>query len=183
MPVRRRLPIEMVALGFLFRAPDHGYHLYRRVREELGFFWYIGMGHLYNALRALEQEGRVASHQVPQDDRPSRKVYHITSAGRQAFLDWVRAPVRAVRDVRVEFLAKLYFHQILGLGGVEELLRAQESLLRERLAQMDAARSRLAAVDFRAMVLDLRYRQARATLEWLENLPQAFQLHTGEVKG
>lgn len=170
MNTPRRLPIEMVALGFLVRAPAHGYQLYQQVRDELGFFWHIGMGYLYNALRALEQEGLVVSSHVPQADRPSRKIYSITPAGVRAFTEWARSPVRAVRDLRVEFLAKLYFHRALNLEGVDELLQAQRALLQERLAQMEEARARMEAGDFRAAVLDLRCRQTRAALEWVENI-------------
>lgn len=176
MSIPRRLPIEMVALGFLVRAPAHGYQLYQQVQDELGFFWHIGMGYLYNALRALEQEGLVASSQVPQADRPSRKVYSITPAGKRAFMKWVRSPVQAVRDLRVEFLAKLYFHLALNLEGTDELLAAQRALLRERLAQMEEARARMEAGDFRAVVLDLRCRQTRAALEWVEGLPYLLTL-------
>ncbi|RME39148.1 MAG: PadR family transcriptional regulator [Thermoflexia bacterium] len=128
------------------------------------------MGYLYNALQALEREGLVSSRRVPQADRPSRKVYSITAAGERVFLEWARPPVRAVWDLRVEFLAKLYFHRVLNLEGTDELLLAQKAWLQERLTQIEAARARTSAEDFRAVVLDLRGRQVRAAMEWVEGL-------------
>ncbi len=164
------LPLDKVALGFLMFGPAHGYDLHRRVVRGLGPIWHIGMGHLYNALRNLERKGRVQSTLVPQADRPPRKVYAITAAGQGDFLAWVRRPVPAVRDIRVEFLAKLYFLRALGLEGWTELVGDQRALLSARLAQLEAQYARTDPATFYRLVLDLRLRQTRAALEWLESL-------------
>ncbi len=164
------LPLDKVALGFLFFGPAHGYDLHSRIVRELGPVWHIGMGHLYNALRNLEREGRVQSTLIPQADRPPRKVYAITATGQEDFLAWVRRPVPAVRDIRVEFLAKLYFLRALGLEGWTELVGAQQALLAARLAQLEEQYARTDPAAFHHLVLDLRRRQTRAALEWLESL-------------
>lgn len=165
---RSSLPLDKVALGFLMSGPAHGYDLHHRVVRELGPVWRIGMGHLYNALRDLEREGQVQSTLIPQADRPPRKIYAITPAGREAFLAWVRQPVPAVRDIRAEFLAKLYFLRALSLEGWAELVEAQRALLSARLAQLEAQYALTDPEAFYYLVLDLRLRQTRATLEWLE---------------
>ncbi len=168
--LRHSLPLDKVALGFLMSGPAHGYDLHSRIARELGPVWHIGRGHLYNALRDMEREGRVQSTLLPQADRPPRKIYAITPAGREAFLDWVRRPVPAVRDIRVEFPTKLYFLRTLGLEGWTELVEAQRALLSARLAQLEAEYVHTPPDAFHRLVLDLRRRQARAVLEWLENL-------------
>jgi len=167
---RSSLPLDKVALGFLMAGPAHGYDLHSRIARELGPVWHIGRGHLYNALRDLERAGQVQYTLLPQADRPPRKIYAITPAGQEAFLDWVRRPVPAVRDIRTEFLAKLYFLRALGLEGWGELVEAQRALLSARLAQLDAQYARADPAAFHRLVLDLRRRQARAALEWLEGL-------------
>jgi PadR family transcriptional regulator AphA len=168
--LRSSLPLDKVALGFLMSGPAHGYDLHSRIARELGPVWRIGMGHLYNALRDLERAGQVQSTLLPQADRPPRKIYAMTPAGQEAFLDWVRRPVPAVRDIRTEFLAKLYFLRALGLEGWTELVEAQRALLSARLAQLEAQYARTDPAAFHRLVLDLRRRQARAALEWLEGL-------------
>ncbi len=167
---RSSLPLDKVALGFLMAGPAHGYDLHSRIARELGPVWHIGRGHLYNALRDLERAGQVQYTLLPQADRPPRKVYAITSAGREDFLEWVRRPVPAVRDIRTEFLAKLYFLRAMGLEGWTELVEAQRALLAARLARLEAEYNRTAPAAFHRLVLDLRRRQARAVLEWLEGL-------------
>ncbi|MCS7178511.1 MAG: PadR family transcriptional regulator [Anaerolineae bacterium] len=167
---RQSLPLDKIALGFLMAGPAHGYDLHRRVAQELSLIWHVGMGHLYNALRDLEQAGQVQSTLLPQADRPPRKIYAITPAGREEFLAWVRRPVPAVRDLRAEFPIKLYFLRALGLEGWAELIEAQRTLLSARLAQLEAQYDRADPTAFHRLVLDLRRRQTRAALEWLERL-------------
>ena len=164
---RRRLPLEKVLLGFLMEGPLHGYDLHRRVKAELGNVWRMGMGYIYNTLKELEQGGQVESMVLPQESRPSRKVYRITPEGRRSFLDWVREPVPAVRDMRVEFPAKLYFFRLLDLDGVSRLIDAQEAACRRRLEQMEKRAERYGPHDFNRLVFDFRRRQIEAILGWL----------------
>ncbi|MGQ9710024.1 MAG: PadR family transcriptional regulator [Anaerolineae bacterium] len=167
---RHSLSLDKVALGFLMSGPAHGYDLYSRVARELGPVWHLGIGHLYNVLRDLERGGYVHSTLLPQADRPPRKIYAITPAGRERFLDWICRPVSAVRDIRTEFLVKLYFLRALGLEGWTGLVEAQRALLSARLAQLEAQHARTDPAAFHRLVLDLRRRQTRAVLEWLEGL-------------
>lgn len=165
---RRRLPLEQVLLGFLKQGEMHGYDLYRRVRGELGEVWYMGLSHVYGALKELERSGLVYSTPLPQEGRPPRKVYHITPAGEHSFLEWLRQPVPSMREMRVEFPAKLYFFRALGLEGVEELVAAQAAACRERLERMEQQIARRDPHDFNRLVFDFRRRQIEAALEWLE---------------
>ncbi|HID88108.1 MAG TPA: PadR family transcriptional regulator [Anaerolineales bacterium] len=164
---RRRLPLEKVLLGFLMQGPLHGYDLHRRVETELGNVWRMGMGHIYNTLKELERGGHVESMVLPQENRPSRKVYRITPEGKRSFLTWVRQPVPAVRDMRVEFPAKLYFFHLLNLDGVFRLIAAQEAACRRRLERMEKNAKRYGRHDFNRLVFDFRRRQIEAVLDWL----------------
>ena len=72
MSGRRRLPMEKALLGFLMTGPLHGYDLHRRVEEELGRVWYMGISNIYGALRRLEEAGFVISTVSQQVGRPPR---------------------------------------------------------------------------------------------------------------
>ncbi len=171
--LRRRLPIEMAALGFLMHGPLHGYDLHHRVEQELGPVWRIGLGHLYNTLKRLEREKPVTSATVLQENCPPRKIYVLTPAGWQALLAWLRQPVPPVRDMRVEFLAKLYFCTP-GIADPHALIAAQVALLEKQLAQIEQAWAQ-AEPGFYRLVLDLRRPQIRAALEWLHATEQTLQ--------
>jgi PadR family transcriptional regulator AphA len=168
MSNRERLPLEYVLLGFLAQGPTHGYDLHQRVEDELGLVWYMGISNVYGALKRLEEEGQVESTLAPQESRPPRRIYGITPRGRAAFLNWVRSAVPSMRNMRVEFPAKLYFLRALDLDGAQELIATQETICRERVARLDTQEAKRAGRHFDHLVLDFRRRQLEAILDWLE---------------
>jgi PadR family transcriptional regulator AphA len=159
--------MEQVLLGFLMEGAVHGYELHGRVEEELGWIWTMGVSNIYGGLKRLEQAGQVESTLTPQESRPPRKVYRLTPAGRSSFLDWVQRPVPSIRDMRVEFPAKLYFFRALDLGGAGELIAAQEAVCRERIDRLERRAARCGPHDFDRLVFDFRRRQIEAILAWL----------------
>lgn len=161
------MPLEQVLLGFLMQGPMHGYDLHQRVQEQLGEVWYMGLSNIYSALSRLEESGQVTCSLSPQESRPARKVHQITPAGKASFLEWMRCPVDSMRNMRVEFPAKLYFFRDLGLEGVEDLIARQEAICRERIERLKRTAERSASRDFDRLVYDFRRRQIEAILDWL----------------
>jgi DNA-binding PadR family transcriptional regulator len=162
-------PLEQALLGFLMQEPAHGYALHRRAEEELGRIWYMGMSNVYGTLKELEETGQVeSSHE--EGSYPPRTVYRITAEGRESFMAWVGEPVAAVRDMRVELLAKLYFFHTLGLQGREALLDAQEAWCRERLGQLEQRTAQDRQDEFEHIVSGFRRHRIAATLDWLQTL-------------
>jgi DNA-binding PadR family transcriptional regulator len=166
MNCQSSFPLEQALLGFLMQEPAHGYALHQRAEEELGRIWYMGISNVYGTLKGLEETGKVHSSR-DEGSYPPRKVYHITAEGRQAFLAWVREPVPAVRDMRVELLAKLYFFYALNLEGREALLSAQEAWCRERLEQLEQGSAQGPRDEFERLVSGFRRHRVQATLDWL----------------
>ena len=164
----QRLPLEQALLGFLIQGPMHGYDLHRRAQDELGRIWHMGISNVYGALKQLEQAALIESTLSPQDNRPARKVYRITRAGHKSFRDWSKQPLPSIRQLRVEFLAKLYFLHTLGLKGAEELIAAQEVICREQLERFKQNAAECGPQDFDRLVFDFRRRQIKAILDWLK---------------
>ncbi len=173
--MRRRLPMEWALLGFLIEAPIHGYDLHQRVRESLGRVWYMGRSNVYSALKRLEDAGYVEATLEPQGGRPPRKIYHVTPKGEEKFLAWVRAPAPSMQDMRVEFLAKLYFFRLLGLDGVEDLIAQQERACRKRIDRLNERAEQREAHAFDRLVFDFRRRQIEAILDWLASCREVCQ--------
>lgn len=161
-------PLEYALLGFQMQGPLHGYDLHRRVRAELGRMWRVGISHTYASLKRLEQTGLLESSYQAHGNRPPRKVYRITPAGRARFLEWVSQPVPSMRDMRVEFPAKLYFMRCLALPGVRDLLAAQEDVCRLQLERLQQAAARTVVHDIDRLVFEFRCGQIQAALAWLQ---------------
>ncbi len=164
-------PIESALLGYLREQPLHGYEIYQRLSEPDGLWlvWRIKQSRLYAMLDRLENAGFVAATVEPQKNRPPRKVFHLTPAGERAFLAWVRSPVPRGRQVRLEFLVKLFFARREGSEVVGDLVTDQSELCRQWLAAEEASAASLGDEQpYNRLVHQFRIGQIRAMLVWLE---------------
>ncbi len=165
--------LQMPLLGFLMAGPKHGYELYQEFGRELGRAWHIGLSQLYAHLKQLEEAGLVEAVIAPQANRPARKVYSITEAGREVFLEWVHQPTPYLNHIRLEFLAHLYFFRRLGLPGLEGLVAEQKELCRARAETLAHAAAETED-DFWRLVLEFRHGQLEAAIRWLD---RCLELH------
>lgn len=116
---------EYALLGALMPGDTHGYEILQFLETALGSAFHVGASQMYVLLKRLEMDGLLASSVELQDSLPSKRIFSLTPAGRKVFLEWIQRPVEHVRDLRMEFLAKIYFFHSLSLKGGEELIRAQ----------------------------------------------------------
>ncbi len=162
--------LDFVALGLLMSGPKHGYGLYQDFSRTFDLIWRAEQAKFYVVLASLEEKGFLEVTTEPQEKRPARKVYHITDTGRRAFLSWLRQPVTSMRAVRVEFIAKLRFYNLLKLAGAAQLIDAQIAALqamRQEWERASETRQRDNPDPFHALVDDFRKRQAAFMIEWL----------------
>jgi PadR family transcriptional regulator AphA len=174
MPRQNDVSPQPALLGLLMAGPQHGYELYQEFSRELGRVWQIGLSQLYGQLKQLEEDGLVASRTEPQLGRPARKVVHLTAKGREAFLDWVHQPTLQLRNMRLEFLARLYFFRRLSLPDLGQLVAEQKTICRgqiERFEQLAAETDD----DFRRLVLEFRQGQLEAAYRWLDRCLEILQ--------
>lgn len=175
MPVRRRtreqMPAEHALLGLLAQSPSsrHGYDLAREFApgSELGEIIRLEPGMLYHHLKKLERGGWVSSHQEIVDRRPARSVYTLTESGRDELKRWMAEPVGHTREIRLEFLVKLYLARRTDTDLAERLVAQQIATLEE--IESDR-RADLTGAPFTIAVRELRQAQTRTALEWLRNL-------------
>ena len=167
------LSIEYVLLGFLDQEAIHGYDLFKRLNslEAIGMVWTIKQSQLYALLEKLEEENLVQSTIIPGESRPNRKQYSITSLGRQTFIAWRNSPVEHGREMRIEFLAKLFFSMKAGSETTLELVDEQRSRCIEWLNHLDYSLGNLDQQQiFEKSVLQYRITQMQATINWLTSL-------------
>lgn len=168
---RSALTVEFALLGLIRNQPMHGYEIYQQLMQEhgLGAVWRLKQGLLYAVLRRLEDEGYVEATIEPQDTRPPRRLLQVTPKGDATFRRWLQTPVPNGRDIRIEFLAKLYFAQMEGFAAVETLIDRQLAGMAALLARLEKQASRLPdAAVFDRLVLQFRIGQTRAVIAWLE---------------
>ncbi len=174
------MPAEHAILGLLLLddGAGHGYDLARHFAEGQPLAGVIRLepGMLYHHLKKLSRSGWATASLEHQGSRPPRMVYRITDAGRAELQRWLREPVAHTREIRLEFLVKLYFARRLDPQLAQRLVAEQLETCRRLEASLatQLEHTQTAAPsndpDFARLVLDLRLRQTRAAIAWLSTM-------------
>jgi DNA-binding PadR family transcriptional regulator len=98
--------LEHAILVSLAERSASGYDLARRFDASIGRFWRASHQQIYKVLARMESDAWVESQVVAQDGRPDKKVYAITTTGRDELLAWLARPTPP-EQVRSEFTVKL----------------------------------------------------------------------------
>jgi DNA-binding PadR family transcriptional regulator len=172
--VRQLSPTEWAVLGLLSRGPQHGFALAKHLSCGGGFghVWTVQRPLVYRALDTLRADGLVECLSAePGDGGPPRRKMVITERGSALLLEWVRVPVKHIRDSRSRLLLKLAINDDLGLDSTPliksqiEVLKAIEHGLELHLAQ--------ASVRNESVALLYRLESARALQRFLAQLVPA----------
>ncbi|MCL4539855.1 MAG: PadR family transcriptional regulator, partial [Bacteroidetes bacterium] len=133
-----RNPAEYPVLGILALGEAHGYDICLRLRKGIGSIWSLGKSQVYALLSRLEREGLVDHERVGQENLPARNIFRITPVGEEVFREWVNSPVNHVRDMRLEFLTKLWFARQVDPDNERKLIEKQLAVCREKVKRLEA---------------------------------------------
>lgn len=192
-------PAEYALLGLIAVATRdmdadgggvHGYDLARRLQQgSLAEIIHLEPGMLYHFLKKLDRAGFVVTRVTHQVSRPDRQNHMLTPSGTATLWAWLDAPVRATRDVRLDFLVKLWFARELDPVRAATLVTMQRDVIAQLLASLESQRGRMSAdapvagaatstedaaqAAILRDTLDLRMAQTGAVLAWLDGLPES----------
>ncbi len=164
-----RNPAEYPVLGILLGGPLHGYDMCRRLGEEIGSIWRLGKSQIYALLAKLEREGLVIHERVGQENLPAKNIFSLTTEGEEVVKEWLEQPVHHIRDMRLEFLTKLWFARQASPVRERHLIEKQLAACREKtevLARLqDSCENQVEglSIAFRLTVI-------KAAVSWLEDL-------------
>jgi DNA-binding PadR family transcriptional regulator len=160
--------VREVLLALLAGEAAHGYQLRARLALALGpLAEALNDGQVYVTLGRLEKAGLVTSRRATQADRPDRKVYALTPAGRERVATWLE-DTSWPKPAPAEFHLKLVAAAAAGLADPVGLVDRQRRELLTGLAEAQRAalaepRDSVAALLLEGVVLRLQ-----ADLRWLE---------------
>ena len=173
------MSLDHAILGFLQYGPLSGYDLKQRFDLSVQHFWPADQSQIYRILAKLDEQGYIRATVVEQENRPDRKVYTITQAGREELHRWLMSPLemdqgRSAALVQVFFSGQLSDEEILGiLRRAAEQCRARLGHLRQVPAQ--AHRCTEEVKDPREawcwfLTLECGIRMTEARLAWMEDV-------------
>ena len=115
------MEVKTVCLGMLTDGPASGYDLKKQFESTFGHFYSAGYGSIYPALSLLAENGFVTCEHIPQNGKPDRKIYEITSSGRTCLLNSLDDPAPG-HKIRSDFLATMWFSHLMTGDQVETVL-------------------------------------------------------------
>jgi PadR family transcriptional regulator AphA len=158
-------------LGLVSLGPRHGYEIAAHFGPEgdLGMVCQLPMSLLYAQLKRLEGLGYLDGTTEMQTNRPPRRVYRLTPEGEAEFWRWLDQPVARLREVRLDFLLKLFFSSRIPAHDTDDLLRRQLATCRDYLAALEERQARTPPDTFAHLVNQSRLTAARGTVAWLSD--------------
>ncbi|MCD4716038.1 MAG: PadR family transcriptional regulator, partial [Desulfobacterales bacterium] len=151
----------------LFQGPKHGYEIMHFLDTALQSTWQVSSSQLYVLLKRLESQGLLKCSLKAQKTRPAKRVFSLTPVGRKGFLDWLRSPVENVRDLRIEFIAKLFFFHRLSVKGGEDLIKIEIESLEGLKKKFKKGRDK-ENDPFKKIVFGIKIITIEGWLQWLK---------------
>jgi DNA-binding PadR family transcriptional regulator len=177
-------PAEYGILGLLRNKPTYGYELQRHFNGEqgLGRVCPVEPGMVYASLKSLSGL-ELIDGAWDNSTYPPRAVYTTTNEGEAAFQRWLLTPVGRIREVRLDFLVKLFFALQEDKSLAERLIAAQLEATREYAEEVELRQKAHAGAPatFDAIVLGSKASAARITIDWLEKTRGSLAEYTSPV--
>jgi DNA-binding PadR family transcriptional regulator len=171
--------VQEALLALLADEPSHGYQVRARLQLALGpLADALNAGHVYVTLNRLEKAGLATSQRVGQTDRPDRKVYELTTAGRARVTEWLE-DTSWPKPAPAECHLKLVAAAAAGLADPVRLVDAQRHELLAGLAAAQRAALAEPNESVAGLLLEGVVLRLQADLRWLE----ACARYWNETKG
>jgi DNA-binding PadR family transcriptional regulator len=160
--------VQEVLLALLAKEASHGYQLRARLQLALGpLAESLNAGQVYVTLNRLARAGLVTSELVGQSDRPDRKVYELTPAGRTRVTEWLE-DTSWPKPAPAEFHLKLVAAAAAGLADPVRLVDAQRHALLAGLAAAQRAALAEPNGSVAGLLLEGVVLRQQADVRWLE---------------
>lgn len=164
-----RVSPEYVILGLLESQSCHGYQLLPHFRspDRLGRIWKLGTSRIYTLLKQLERQELIDGREEDAEDAPMRTVYWLTDSGRERLFQWLEQeqPDASTRNIRTEFLSRLYIARVLDRP-TQPIIDAQREACTQRIAQLEAHLQHQED-SLGDLALSLQIAEMRLILDWL----------------
>lgn len=116
--------LELFILANLMIGPCHGYEIKKALKGIN-----VNNNTLYPLLRNLQTNGYVTMEVMPQENKPSRKVYSITESGKDRLIELVTDFGEAKAINNDEFYVRVAFFQFMPIEGIKTVLETRERAL------------------------------------------------------
>ena len=117
--------LKYAILGLLMQCPMTGYDISKAFGDGLGCFWSAKHSQIYPELKRLAEERLIRYSTVIQGEHLEKKLYEITPAGREDFLQWLDQDPPLDPTPKDVFRLRSYYCQWLPEENYRELIEKQ----------------------------------------------------------
>ena len=182
------MSLKHAILGFLNYTPKTGYELKSIFDTSVQHFWPADQSQIYRTLAQLEKDGWAEKEIIVQEDRPNRKVYSITEAGREELRRWLVTPL-PYKENRNAPMVQVFFAGQLSNEEIVQIYQRAADHMRAGLRQYDLIPQDIGAYAghvqspreffFWMQTLEIGKMMASTNLSWIENVIEKIQ--NGEI--
>ena len=122
--------IELLVLATLFFGPCHGYEIKKNFPGIK-----INNNTLYPLLQKLVKNGWVNMELQPQDNKPAKKVYHLTETGHDRLFELITDFDKNKAASIDEFFIRVAFFQFLPKDSIKQILDSRDAFLNDQVSQ------------------------------------------------
>jgi DNA-binding PadR family transcriptional regulator len=158
-------------LGLLAQQPMSGYDI-KQYLESLD--WLVGnpsFGAIYPALHALLKDGLVALEVVAYENKPPRKIYSLTAAGKRVLDEWIHQPLLSGASSRAFVMRLLLATHLTQEGLVAHLKQRRQQVAEQQAALKQTIGSKELSPDVgQRLAFEYGMAVTDTELDWLEDL-------------
>ncbi|WP_261663929.1 PadR family transcriptional regulator [Deinococcus sp. Marseille-Q6407] len=157
----------LLLLGLLTEQDRHGYEINDFIERNLEAVIRLKKATAYQLLDRLEARELIVSHTEAQAQRPTRRVFHLTEAGRTHFCQLLEDQLRQAPPLIPEGNVPVMFSEYIAPPQLLTALRERLAQVEAQLAGCDAARQPCTAGV--GLALERIERLTRADRDWLRD--------------
>lgn len=161
---------QHLVLSVLIRGAASGYDIKKELELNVSLYLDISPSGIYPALAALTEKGFTEFEKIEQHNRPAKKEYQITEAGRQFFFKEMRR-IKLRHSIRSEVLYALSIADYLPVDRVEGILNERYEFTRMILREMEVRQKEAKLQNRHGLAFVLGYGRAvsEAANEFIED--------------
>ena len=127
------MSLKHTILGFLNNQDLSGYDLQKKIQNTINHFWPSTQSQIYRTLKELIDSGQVNMQIFYQDEKPNKKVYSITTHGKNELIQWLSSNID-LPNHRNQFLVQFFFSDNIDNKTIIKNLEYYKSIMQKRLS-------------------------------------------------
>lgn len=175
------MAVKFIFLALLTQKPMYGYEMKESFEKMVSNHWQLNFGQVYTTLSRLERDKLVYMEEIQQSERPDKKVYHITEAGKEYLNNWLEENKKW--NMYFDDIAfKVALFDIISKEQAIKILSAYRIYVLKLIRSlMDFREKRKDANVYQELVVERNLIKAEGEIKWIDLCLEKLELRDSEA--